>query len=156
VAIPVREAVMTHARAFQAGPEEFRAPGSGLLGEEHWFRRQAREWRAVVESELAEFAQLRERGTPVCQLRYEELHADVARASRTLYAFLGVSESDADPIGRASLTTPGFEGSGHLDFYRKGAVGEWKEYFTDTQKRWFKEEAGEVLVRAGYEEGFDW
>lgn len=41
-------------------------------------------------------------------------------------------------------------------FFRKGIAGDWKNYFTERDKQIFKEEAGDLLVNLGYEEGYDW
>ena len=40
--------------------------------------------------------------------------------------------------------------------FRSGKTGEWKRYFTDEHKRIFKEVAGNLLVRLGYEKDNDW
>ena len=40
--------------------------------------------------------------------------------------------------------------------FRVGRTGNWKEYFTDEHKRLFKDVAGDLLVRLGYEESNDW
>jgi len=40
--------------------------------------------------------------------------------------------------------------------FRSGKTGEWKKHFTDEHKRIFKEVAGDLLVRLGYETGNDW
>jgi hypothetical protein len=40
--------------------------------------------------------------------------------------------------------------------FRSGKTGGWKEYFTEEQKALFKEVAGDLLVRLGYEENNDW
>lgn len=40
--------------------------------------------------------------------------------------------------------------------FRSGKTGGWKEYFTDEHKRLFKEVAGDLLVRLGYEKTNDW
>lgn len=42
------------------------------------------------------------------------------------------------------------------DTARKGAVGEWKEIFTEAHKHRFKELAGDLLVDLGYEKDTDW
>jgi hypothetical protein len=152
----VREAVVRMAPRFQASPNDFASPGSGLLGDEGWFRSRARVWADVVGRELDAAPRWRDAGTPLLQVRYEHLHADVEQARAGLYGFLGVDPAKAAPIGRETRTEPGFEGATHLEFYRKGAVGEWQEYFTLDQRRWFKEEAGEVLIRAGYEKDANW
>ncbi|HET9588791.1 MAG TPA: sulfotransferase domain-containing protein [Anaerolineales bacterium] len=40
--------------------------------------------------------------------------------------------------------------------FRSGKTGEWKKYFTEEHKRIFKDVAGELLVKLGYEESNDW
>jgi hypothetical protein len=40
--------------------------------------------------------------------------------------------------------------------FRSGKTGGWREYFTDEHKSLFKEVAGDLLVRLGYEESEDW
>jgi hypothetical protein len=40
--------------------------------------------------------------------------------------------------------------------YRKGIVGDWRNYFTEDHRRVFKEVAGDVLIRLGYEKDMDW
>ncbi|HSM71832.1 MAG TPA: hypothetical protein VK851_09825 [Anaerolineales bacterium] len=40
--------------------------------------------------------------------------------------------------------------------FRSGKTGGWKEYFTDEHKILFKDVAGDLLVKLGYEENNDW
>ncbi len=40
--------------------------------------------------------------------------------------------------------------------FRSGKTGEWRKYFTDMHKKIFKEVAGDLLVRLGYEKDNDW
>lgn len=40
--------------------------------------------------------------------------------------------------------------------YRKGAIGDWKNYFTDHHKHVFKELAGNLLIKLGYEQDMSW
>jgi len=40
--------------------------------------------------------------------------------------------------------------------FRSGKTGEWKKYFTDEHKRIFKEAAGNLLIKLGYEKNNDW
>jgi len=40
--------------------------------------------------------------------------------------------------------------------YRSGKTGGWKQHFTDEHKKLFKEVAGDLLVRLGYEQNNDW
>ncbi len=40
--------------------------------------------------------------------------------------------------------------------FRSGKTGEWKKYFTEEHKRVFKDVAGDLLIRLGYEKDNDW
>jgi len=40
--------------------------------------------------------------------------------------------------------------------FRSGKTGEWKKYFTDEHKRVFKDVAGDLLIRLGYEKDNNW
>jgi hypothetical protein len=40
--------------------------------------------------------------------------------------------------------------------FRKGKSGGWREHFTEEHKRLFKETAGDLLIKLGYEENNDW
>ena len=40
--------------------------------------------------------------------------------------------------------------------FRSGKTGGWKQYFTDEHKKIFKDVAGDVLIRLGYEKNNDW
>jgi len=40
--------------------------------------------------------------------------------------------------------------------FRSGKTGEWKKHFTDEHRKIFKEVAGDLLIRLGYEANNDW
>ncbi len=40
--------------------------------------------------------------------------------------------------------------------FRSGKTGEWKKYFTEEHKRIFKDAAGDLLIKLGYEKDNDW
>ena len=40
--------------------------------------------------------------------------------------------------------------------FRSGKTGEWKKYFTEEHKRVFKDVAGDLLIRLGYEKDDNW
>jgi len=73
-----------------------------------------------------------------------------------MYLFLGLDPGEAAPISAETGTAPGFAREDPGAFFRHGAVGDWKRYFTDDTRRWFKEGAGELLVELGYERDANW
>jgi hypothetical protein len=40
--------------------------------------------------------------------------------------------------------------------FRSGKTGEWKKHFTDEHKKIFKDVAGDLLVKLGYEKNDNW
>jgi hypothetical protein len=40
--------------------------------------------------------------------------------------------------------------------FRSGKTGEWKKHFTEKHKKIFKDVAGDLLVKLGYEKNNDW
>ena len=40
--------------------------------------------------------------------------------------------------------------------FRSGKTGEWKQYFTNEHKKIFKDVAGDLLLKLGYESNYDW
>jgi hypothetical protein len=40
--------------------------------------------------------------------------------------------------------------------FRKGVAGDWSNVFAEEDKQIFMKEAGELLVRLGYEKSHDW
>jgi len=87
-------------------------------------------------------------------IKYEDLHADVKAEREKLFLFLGVKPNLAAKI--KGHLKPGFGEERPNEFLRKGTVGDWKNYFTDQTKVWFKEEAGEELRLQGYVADGDW
>jgi hypothetical protein len=41
-------------------------------------------------------------------------------------------------------------------FFRKGIAGDWKNVFTEQDKRDFKTVAGDLLIEIGYEKDKNW
>jgi hypothetical protein len=142
--------------SFRGDPASFNNPAAGFLGDEEWFRTHAREWARIVSHDLDAAPRLRDAGTRVAQIRYEAMHSDLATARRQLFELLELDESAAAAPSHATRTLVGFDHESPTMFYRKGVMGEWRSFYTDDQKRWFKEEAGDVLVRAGYEKDVHW
>jgi hypothetical protein len=114
-------------------------------------------WRRDMEAHLA-WAERH----PLCAVSYERLLADGAPVVRDLLQFLGLPAEDqriADLLERSSFRFYTGRERGQENrrrFYRKGIAGDWKNHFTPEHSRIFKELAGDMLIRLGYEEGLDW
>jgi hypothetical protein len=144
-------------QTFLADPELFRREPHRLLAEEQWVRTLARQWAQQMRHDLAVAAVMRERGrTPLYELRYERMRADVESERASLYRFLGLDPAEASPISAANRSAPGFESETPNAFFRKGEVGDWTNYFSDAAKRWFKQAAGDQLIALGYEKDDSW
>ena len=92
----------------------------------------------------------------VMKIHFEDLiHERIGTLKRIIDHFLV----------RASLRTPRnllleyLENSinpGKSPTFRSGKTGEWKKHFTDEHKKIFKDVAGDLLIRLGYEKDNDW
>jgi hypothetical protein len=92
----------------------------------------------------------------VLSLHFEDLINDRAAALTRIMDHL---------LARAPISAPrqqildSLEGSinpKRSPTFRSGKTGEWKKHFTSEHKKIFKEVAGELLVRLGYEKDTDW
>jgi hypothetical protein len=97
------------------------------------------------------------------EVRYEDLLEKPEVGFAALLEFLGAT-ADAETVRRCVAAAsfqklsqgrkPGQEDA--TSFFRKGVAGDWRNVFTDWDKEVFKEEAGELLIRLGYEHGEGW
>lgn len=145
--------------AYRADPGAFGAMGRSVLGEKQ-AAEAARGWRITVERAIEDSASL-PRGN-YHQIRYEDLLAEPVEETQRLLEFL---EADSnEKIARECVAAVSFErmsgrSRGEEDptsFYRKGIAGDWERYFTRNDKRIFKKEAGELLIKLGYEKDGNW
>ena len=102
-------------------------------------------------------------GENYTEVRYEDLLRKPEPEVRRLLTFLSVG-SDEKSVTRC-IEAASFEKlskgrkQGEEDpssFFRKGVAGDWKNAFTEQDRKVFGEEAGELLVRLGYEHDTDW
>lgn len=139
-------------KCFQADPWYFQKHPEHLLCHEEMVRDSIGWWRQHLEKDVEaveRFPKLKIRF-----VRYEDLHLETAKIRHELFEFL-----DVDPKRAAKIDghlKPGFEKERPSEFLRKGAVGDWKNYFTAQTKEWFKDAAGQTLIDHGYEDSFDW
>ena len=87
-------------------------------------------------------------------VQYEHLLRSTEAISHELFDFLGVDPNLASKI--QGTLKPGLKEEQPDKFLRKGQAGDWKNYFTEQTKIWFKEIANDELVRLGYVENDRW
>ncbi|KYQ92565.1 putative glycosyltransferase [Tieghemostelium lacteum] len=94
----------------------------------------------------------------VYEVRYEELHRDPENTRTKMYEFLNLDPLEAEQLSIDDKTAPGGfdEHDPKGKFFRKGEIGDWVNYFTEDNKKWFKEEGGHVLIDLGYEINDSW
>ncbi len=133
---------------------------SGVFTED-WLRQAASKWRLLVGRAVEDGPALLR--SDYTEVRYEDLLEHPNEEVERLLGFLGVDTDETlveHCVSQASFEklSKGRE-RGEEDpssFYRKGIAGDWKNHFTEEDRRVFKEEAGELLIRLGYEEDLDW
>lgn len=99
-------------------------------------------------------------GDNYAEVRYEDLLERPVEEVRRLLGFLGAEEEAAARcVEMASFKRHSSRERGQEDSssrYRKGVVGDWKNAFTREDKHVFEENAGDLLVKLGYEKDSDW
>ena len=93
----------------------------------------------------------------VFSIRFEDLILEQDVTLARLIGFLQVRGLDLKiPHEQAIQTLKSGISPQKSGTFRKGEPGNWREYFSEANKVRFKEIAGDLLVRLGYEDGDDW
>ena len=104
----------------------------------------------------------------VMKIHFEDLiHDRVGTLNRIIDRFLrrvplrilSPNGADRNPAARKGILLESLESSINpvkSPTFRSGKTGEWKKHFTDEHKRIFKDVAGDLLIRLGYEQNNDW
>ena len=145
---------------YRKDPKKLLQTGEGVFTEER-LRGAARSWNTRVGKTAQDGPSLL--GPNYTEVRYEDLLERPNQEVGRLLGFLGADTSEKavrQAVGSASFEklSKGRE-RGQEDtasFYRKGVAGDWNNYFTERDKEIYKEEAGELLIRLGYERDLDW
>jgi hypothetical protein len=140
---------------FQRDPESFRAPQKSLFTEKS-IREYARGWGRNVETTTERGEALY--GDRFMALRFEDLVADSAVETAKIWAFLGADP--AFPGAEAAVQSVAGtnrdaswqeEKAGDMaDEIPKGQQGSWAVFFSERDRRVFRELAGEVLKKWRY------
>ena len=97
-------------------------------------------------------------------MRYEDLLSTPFEEMTKLWDFLGVKQIDTslgEEIKAEMASNPDEEwqakrNEGIAAFLPKGQAGNWQVLFTARDKSLFKEVAGEMLIKWGYEKDLNW
>ncbi|EGC29470.1 hypothetical protein DICPUDRAFT_42846 [Dictyostelium purpureum] len=148
-----------YVKQYRTDTDYFHKNPENLLEKEICFRKIASGWAKRVRDDQSVIQALE--AEPVAQvytLRYEELHRNPEGYRKEIYEFLDLDYNEAEPLSVDDKTIPGGfnEKSDKNKFFRKGEIGDWKNYFTENNKKWFKEETGNLLIELGYELSNDW
>ena len=128
---------------------------------EDWLRQAARNWSLFVGRAVEDGPALL--GANYTEVHYEDLLERPNEEVERLLGFLGV-DTDETLVERC-VSQASFEKlsrgreRGQEDpssFYRKGVAGDWKNLFDERDRQVYKEEAGELLIRLGYEKDGGW
>mgnify|MGYP005847836421 CR=1 FL=1 len=136
--------------------------GARSIFTETFIRNIARRWTDDLSEIDAEARRLY--GRQYHSLRYEDLLATPFAELTKLWKFLGVKKiagSLEKKIQAEMSSNPDEEWQARRNediasFLPKGQTGNWQRLFTARDKSVFKEVAGEMLVRWGYEKDLDW
>ncbi|CAM4415306.1 sulfotransferase domain-containing protein [Paenibacillus tarimensis] len=95
----------------------------------------------------------------VCTLAYEDLvgpdrRMHVERMVRYLWESIAHFGRDQEAVALSMLGS--VEPGKPQTTFRVGKAGRWRNYFTEEHIRLFKAEAGDLLIRLGYELSNDW
>jgi hypothetical protein len=151
---------LTKSEAYRRSPQELSKTDEGMFAEKT-LRKAAENWAIRVGRAVEDGPALF--GEAYTEVRYEDLLERPHEEAGRLFAFLGVDTSEA--LVERAVSEASFEKlsrgreRGEEDpssFYRKGVAGDWKGLFNERDKQVYKEEAGELLIRLGYEKDGDW
>jgi hypothetical protein len=145
--------------AYYEDPQALLKTGEGIFPE-GWLESYAAKWSTRVSKTVKDGPTLL--GANFREVRYEDLLVRPEEEVKGLLEFLG---ADADErTVRRCVSAASFErlaggrkrGQEAASFFRKGIAGDWKNVFTERDKRNFKAVAGDLLIQLGYEEDNDW
>ncbi len=145
--------------AYREDPRALIESGGGIFPD-GWLGNYARAWKNRVGKTVATGPAVL--GENYTEVKYEDLLQRPAEEVGRLLRFLGADASERNVrrcVGEAAFEKlsegrkPGEEAP---SFFRKGIAGDWKNVFTEENRRDFKAAAGDFLIELGYESDDDW
>ncbi len=148
-------------RAFAKDPEQFRNPKKSLFTEE-LIRSYAEGWVKNLEETQAIGRRLY--GKQYLDIRYEDLLTHPINEVTRIWSFLeadldkkGLKEAVLDIFGDNRDARWQQQKAGDMaNAIPKGQAGGWQDYFSARDRAIFKQIAGDMLIKWGYENNLDW
>ena len=145
---------------YRADAEEVLRSGDGIFSERR-LKSSANNWNRLVGAAVRDGP--RALGERYTEVRYEDLLQRPETEFGRLFDFLG-ARADEETVTRCVGATnfenrSGGRERGQEDArsgVRKGVAGDWKRVFIERDKVIFKEIAGDLLLKLGYEQHNDW
>jgi len=145
--------------AYRKDPQQLLKTGEGIFPE-GWLGNRSARWSVRVSKTAQDGPALL--GANYTEVKYEDLLENPEEELKRLLQFLGADASEQTV--RQCVSAASFEnlsggrerGQEAASFFRKGIAGDWKNVFTEQDKRDFKAVAGELLIELGYEEDNNW
>jgi hypothetical protein len=151
---------LAKSEAYRRSPQELSEIGEGMFAEKT-LRKAAQNWTLRVGQAIEDGPVLF--GDRYTEVRYEDLLEHPNEEVERLLGFLRVDTDET--LVEHCVSSASFEKlskgrqRGQEDpssFYRKGVAGDWKYLFDERDKEVYKEEAGQLLIRLGYEKNGGW
>ncbi len=145
--------------AYREDAQKLLGTGEGIFPD-GWLESIARKWNVRVGDAVRNGPALL--GADYAEVRYEDLLERPEEEIERLLKFLG-AEADGQTVERCvgaarfeKLAGGRKRGQEAVSFFRKGIAGDWKNVFTEKDKRDFKAVAGDLLIELGYEKNGGW
>jgi hypothetical protein len=144
---------------YRKDPKALLETGEGIFPNV-WLKNNAVRWSARVSKTIKDGPTLL--GTNYTEVKYEDLLEKPEEEVKRLLRFLRADASEQTV--RQCVSAASFErlsdgrkrGQEAASFFRKGVAGDWKNAFTEQNKKDFKAVAGDLLIMLGYEEDAGW
>ncbi len=145
--------------AYRKDPQALLKKDEGIFAD-GWLAHYAKRWSANASRTIEDGPTLL--GTNYAEVKYEDLLENPEDEVKRLLEFLG-ADADEQTV-RQCVSATSFEklaggrkrGQEATSFFRKGIAGDWKNVFTEQDKRDFKTVAGDLLIEIGYEKDKNW
>lgn len=145
--------------AYSENPRTLVESGEGIFVDK-WLKRSATNWSERVGRAANDGPAVL--GENYTEVKYEDLLERPEEEAGRIFEFLG-AVADERTVSRC-VRAASFEklsegrkpGEEAASFYRKGVAGDWKNVFTEQNRQGFKEIAGGLLIKLGYERDNDW